>query len=127
MGQMLDSETALSILQPHWDTWITEQDFKDISAAVLTHVRYVSARTAANAMDISSIPSAFEGYQSDTGQSRRTSPSRLTTPGLGHISFVPWNGLKPIQYVLSSTSTAHQAPKTAMITPVNGHLRLSGP
>ncbi|EIM90943.1 glycoside hydrolase [Stereum hirsutum FP-91666 SS1] len=39
MGQLLDTDTALSLLQPHWDTWITEQDFKDISAAGLTHVR----------------------------------------------------------------------------------------
>ncbi|KAG6873936.1 hypothetical protein C0995_008975 [Termitomyces sp. Mi166 len=39
MGQLLDSETALNILQQHWDTWITEDDFVAIRTAGLNHVR----------------------------------------------------------------------------------------
>ncbi|KAG6820953.1 hypothetical protein H0H93_009189 [Arthromyces matolae] len=39
LGQLLDSSTALNILQNHWDTWITEDDFAAISAAGLNHVR----------------------------------------------------------------------------------------
>ena len=32
-GELQDNETALAALQQHWDTWYTEQDFKDIAAA----------------------------------------------------------------------------------------------
>ncbi|KAF7312287.1 Glycoside hydrolase family 5 protein [Mycena indigotica] len=38
-GQMQDAQTALNVLQKHWDTWITEDDFKAIAAAGLNHVR----------------------------------------------------------------------------------------
>lgn len=38
-GQMLDADAAVAILQEHWQTWITEQDFADIAAAGLNHVR----------------------------------------------------------------------------------------
>ncbi|OSD06598.1 glycoside hydrolase family 5 protein [Trametes coccinea BRFM310] len=38
-GQMLDSGYALDVLQNHWDTWITEDDFIAINAAGLNHVR----------------------------------------------------------------------------------------
>ncbi|KAH9068330.1 glycoside hydrolase [Lactarius deliciosus] len=38
-GQLQDDQTALGVLQQHWDTWITEQDFIAIAAAGLTHVR----------------------------------------------------------------------------------------
>jgi len=34
-GQKQDYNTALAALTQHWDTWITEQDFKDIAAAGL--------------------------------------------------------------------------------------------
>lgn len=36
---MQDYQTALGILQQHWDTWITEDDFIAIARAGLTHVR----------------------------------------------------------------------------------------
>ncbi|KAF8149962.1 glycoside hydrolase family 5 protein [Crassisporium funariophilum] len=39
LGQLLDEETAMTILKNHWDTWITEDDFKAIKAAGLNHVR----------------------------------------------------------------------------------------
>jgi glucan 1,3-beta-glucosidase len=39
MGQMLDKDVALGILQDHWKTWITEDDFVAIEAAGLNHVR----------------------------------------------------------------------------------------
>ncbi|KAG6897055.1 hypothetical protein C0992_004464, partial [Termitomyces sp. T32_za158] len=39
MGQLLGQETALKILQQHWDTWITEDDFVAIKTAGLNHVR----------------------------------------------------------------------------------------
>ncbi|KAK7690700.1 hypothetical protein QCA50_005799 [Cerrena zonata] len=39
LGQKLDNDTALDILQNHWETWITEDDFKAIKAAGLNHVR----------------------------------------------------------------------------------------
>ncbi|KAI0654497.1 exo-beta-1,3-glucanase [Cubamyces menziesii] len=38
-GQLQDRNTALSTLQNHWNTWITEQDFIDIANAGLNHVR----------------------------------------------------------------------------------------
>jgi aryl-phospho-beta-D-glucosidase BglC (GH1 family) len=38
-GQMQDHDTALGVLQQHWDTWMTEEDFIAIAAAGLTHVR----------------------------------------------------------------------------------------
>ena len=39
LGQNLDYGTALEILQNHWATWITEDDFTAIKAAGLNHVR----------------------------------------------------------------------------------------
>ncbi|KAF8808719.1 glycoside hydrolase [Phlegmacium glaucopus] len=39
LGQLVDQKTALTMLEQHWDTWITEDDFKAISAAGLNHVR----------------------------------------------------------------------------------------
>ncbi|KAJ6505985.1 glycoside hydrolase family 5 protein [Mycena vulgaris] len=38
-GSMQDPATALSVLQNHWETWITEDDFIAIAAAGLNHVR----------------------------------------------------------------------------------------
>ncbi|KAI1796836.1 glycoside hydrolase [Ganoderma leucocontextum] len=38
-GQMQDSNQALDVLQNHWETWITEDDFSAIKAAGLNHVR----------------------------------------------------------------------------------------
>ncbi|KAI0719308.1 glycoside hydrolase [Cerioporus squamosus] len=38
-GQLQDSDHALSVLQDHWETWITEDDFVAIKAAGLNHVR----------------------------------------------------------------------------------------
>ncbi|KAI0749793.1 glycoside hydrolase [Daedaleopsis nitida] len=38
-GQMQDHDHALNVLQNHWDTWITEDDFAAIKAAGLNHVR----------------------------------------------------------------------------------------
>ncbi|KAH9849706.1 glycoside hydrolase family 5 protein [Lenzites betulinus] len=38
-GQMLDEDYALDVLQNHWATWITEDDFIAIKAAGLNHVR----------------------------------------------------------------------------------------
>ncbi|KAG5651667.1 hypothetical protein H0H81_007863 [Sphagnurus paluster] len=38
-GQYQDRTKALNILKNHWDTWITEADFRDIAAAGLNHVR----------------------------------------------------------------------------------------
>ncbi|KAJ7035033.1 glycoside hydrolase family 5 protein [Mycena alexandri] len=38
-GSMQDPSTALSVLQNHWATWITEEDFAAIAAAGLNHVR----------------------------------------------------------------------------------------
>ena len=44
LGQNIDYNTALGILTNHWKTWITEDDFKAISAAGLNHVRYDHTR-----------------------------------------------------------------------------------
>ncbi|KAF8910117.1 glycoside hydrolase family 5 protein [Gymnopilus junonius] len=38
-GQLQSHSTALSVLQNHWNTWITESDFAAIAAAGLNHVR----------------------------------------------------------------------------------------
>ena len=40
-GGLQDYDQALSVLQNHWDTWITEDDFIAIKNAGLNHVRYV--------------------------------------------------------------------------------------
>lgn len=32
-GELQDNETALAALTQHWETWYTEQDFKDMAAA----------------------------------------------------------------------------------------------
>ncbi|PPQ95225.1 hypothetical protein CVT26_014916 [Gymnopilus dilepis] len=39
LGQLLDPQTAQNILTNHWETWITEDDFAQIAAAGLNHVR----------------------------------------------------------------------------------------
>lgn len=41
-GQYQDGDKAQSILENHWDTWITEDDFAAIANAGLNHVRYAS-------------------------------------------------------------------------------------
>ncbi|TFY53027.1 hypothetical protein EVJ58_g9680 [Rhodofomes roseus] len=38
-AELQDTATATSALQNHWNSWITEQDFADIAAAGLNHVR----------------------------------------------------------------------------------------
>ncbi|KAF9070831.1 exo-beta-1,3-glucanase [Rhodocollybia butyracea] len=38
-GQFQNHNTALAVLQNHWNTWITESDFQAIAAAGLNHVR----------------------------------------------------------------------------------------
>ncbi|KAF9479442.1 glycoside hydrolase family 5 protein [Pholiota conissans] len=38
-GKYQSSKVASATLKKHWDTWITEKDFKDIAAAGLNHVR----------------------------------------------------------------------------------------
>ncbi|KAG6876479.1 hypothetical protein C0992_012826 [Termitomyces sp. T32_za158] len=38
-GQYQDHTKAFAVLQAHWDSWITESDFRDIAAAGLNHVR----------------------------------------------------------------------------------------
>ncbi len=42
---MLDEDYALDVLQNHWATWITEDDFVAIKAAGLNHVRSVPPQT----------------------------------------------------------------------------------
>ncbi|KAJ3517946.1 hypothetical protein NLJ89_g179 [Agrocybe chaxingu] len=39
LGQLLNQQTAETILMRHWDTWISEDDFVQIKAAGLNHVR----------------------------------------------------------------------------------------
>ncbi|KAF9532615.1 glycoside hydrolase family 5 protein [Crepidotus variabilis] len=39
LGQYLDPGKAQTLLQQHWSTWITEDDFVQIAAAGLNHVR----------------------------------------------------------------------------------------
>ncbi|EIN04828.1 glycoside hydrolase family 5 protein [Punctularia strigosozonata HHB-11173 SS5] len=38
-GQLQDDDVALKALQNHWETWMTEEDFANMSAAGLNHVR----------------------------------------------------------------------------------------
>jgi glucan 1,3-beta-glucosidase len=38
-GQLQDPDVALKALQSHWETWITEEDFANMSAAGLNHIR----------------------------------------------------------------------------------------
>ncbi|KAG1864692.1 glycoside hydrolase family 5 protein [Suillus subalutaceus] len=38
-GQYYDRTTAANVLQNHWNTWITQNDFANIAAAGLNHVR----------------------------------------------------------------------------------------
>jgi glucan 1,3-beta-glucosidase len=39
MGQKLGQKKALSILKPHWDSWVTLADFQKISKAGFNVVR----------------------------------------------------------------------------------------
>ena len=39
LGDLTNSTYALDLLEQHWETWITEDDFKAIKAAGLNHVR----------------------------------------------------------------------------------------
>ena len=39
LGDQTNSTYALDLLEQHWETWITEDDFKAIKAAGLNHVR----------------------------------------------------------------------------------------
>jgi len=38
---MQDRQQALNVLENHWKTWIVEDDFRQMKAAGLNHVRYV--------------------------------------------------------------------------------------
>lgn len=38
-GELQDRDNATAALKAHWDSWITEDDFKQIAKAGLTHVR----------------------------------------------------------------------------------------
>lgn len=38
---MQDRQQALNVLENHWNTWIVEDDFRQMKAAGLNHVRYV--------------------------------------------------------------------------------------
>ncbi|KAF8656255.1 hypothetical protein AX16_002691 [Volvariella volvacea WC 439] len=62
-GQLMDRDTAVSILRNHWETWITEDDFIAIKAAGLTHVRiplgYWSVPLTADDTNISTSPSPY--------------------------------------------------------------------
>jgi len=40
-GKLQDADKARQMLEEHWKTWITEDDFVQIAAAGLNHVRYV--------------------------------------------------------------------------------------
>ena len=42
LGKLVDNDVALAMLKQHWETWITEDDFEDIAAAGLSHVRCVA-------------------------------------------------------------------------------------
>lgn len=39
-GHMQDERTALNVLENHWQTWIVEDDFRQMKAVGLNHVRY---------------------------------------------------------------------------------------
>ncbi|KAG5641066.1 hypothetical protein DXG03_006270 [Asterophora parasitica] len=52
-GQYQDRTKALNTLRNHWDTFITENDFRDIAAAGLNHVR---------------IPIGFWAYEVNGGE-----------------------------------------------------------
>ncbi|KAI0264501.1 glycoside hydrolase [Gloeopeniophorella convolvens] len=71
-GQMQDFQTAQGVLQQHWNTWITEDDFIAIAAAGLTHVRipvgYWSVPT--NASVTPYIPGAWPFMQRALGWAR---------------------------------------------------------
>lgn len=42
-GQMQNPQTALSVLENHWQTWIVEDDFKQMKSVGLNHVRCVQS------------------------------------------------------------------------------------
>jgi glucan 1,3-beta-glucosidase len=49
--QALGKPQALSLLQQHWNTWITESDFQEIAAVGLNHVRIPLGYWALVALD----------------------------------------------------------------------------
>jgi len=99
---MLDAQTAQSILKKHWDTvrpilsynicpythrntskWITEDDFRQIQAAGLNHVRYAPLPTSSPFLPINTLPPNDRlpiGYWSVPLTSADTSGSTSTAP-----------------------------------------------
>jgi glucan 1,3-beta-glucosidase len=39
LGSLMDPKNASALLEKHWESWITEDDFAAIAAAGLNHVR----------------------------------------------------------------------------------------
>lgn len=50
-GQYQDYNTALTKLQQHWDTWITEADFSAIAAAGYEHALRIEATVSSCKLD----------------------------------------------------------------------------
>ncbi|KAI0250270.1 glycoside hydrolase [Lactifluus subvellereus] len=72
-GQLQDPNTALAALKQHWDTWITEDDFIEMAAAGLTHIRlpigYWSVPT--NVSVAPYVPGAWPYIQRAVGWARQ--------------------------------------------------------
>lgn len=49
-GQLQDQQDAERVLENHWQTWIVEDDFRQMKAAGLNHVRYDLTNTASSSL-----------------------------------------------------------------------------
>lgn len=135
---MQDQQTALNVLKNHWQTWIVEDDFRQMKAFGLNHVRYAwfphRSRTALTTLSHVARLLRSTGSLWAIGQypSHPVIPINLQThhrtyPGHGRTSCKLSPGQNPIPSTWSSTSTALRVLRTATITPVRGLLRLNGP
>lgn len=64
LGQLTNTSYASQVLQAHWQSWISDDDFTAIAAAGLTHVRCAHFPLSVVA---SSNEDVFAGYHSATG------------------------------------------------------------
>ncbi|QRV98105.1 Cellulase (glycosyl hydrolase family 5 protein) [Ceratobasidium sp. AG-Ba] len=68
-----DADTVQSVLTKHWDTWITEDDIRQISEAGLNHVRYRASYNLFVILDLHGAIGSQNGYD-NSGQ-------RMNYPG----------------------------------------------
>ena len=135
---MQNRQNALQVLQDHWKSWIVEDDFKQMRAAGLNHVRYVwlplrsyTALTPPSHVSYRSRPTGFPWAIGQYPSHPRTPTSpqthHPTYPGHGPTSPKPSTGPNPTPSTSSSTFTAPPVHRTVTTIPVRGPNHPCGP